>query len=73
LANKVYLEKREEIGRIGGLTYGIDLAGSATGALAISVILVPIVGIALGISVIIAVNLSAILCLGMTALSKRGG
>jgi len=65
LANKVYLGKREEIGRIGGLMNGVDLFGSAAGALVISVILLPIVGIAQGISLIVALNLSAILCLGM--------
>jgi spermidine synthase len=70
LANKVYLQGREEIGRISGFMYGIDLAGSAAGALVISVILVPIVGIAQGISLIVVVNLSAILCLWMAALRK---
>jgi len=68
LANKTYLGKREEIGRIGGLINGIDLIGSAAGALVISVILVPIVGIAQGISIVVALNLSAILCLGTGAL-----
>jgi spermidine synthase len=64
LANKVYLKEREEIGRIGGLIYGVDLAGSASGALVISVIILPIMGIAQGISLIVVMNLSAILCLG---------
>ncbi|MBN1253852.1 MAG: hypothetical protein JXA50_01060 [Deltaproteobacteria bacterium] len=71
LANKVYLGKRKEIGRIGGLMNGIDLIGSAAGALVISVILLPIIGIAQGISLIVALNLSAILCLGLRIL--RGG
>ena len=70
LANKAYLGKREEIGRIGGLINGIDLIGSAAGALVISVILVPIVGITQGISVVVALNLSAILCLVIGALRK---
>jgi predicted membrane-bound spermidine synthase len=70
LANKVYLKGRKEVGRIGGLIYGIDLAGSAIGALVISVILVPIAGVAQGIALIVVVNLSAILCLGMAALRK---
>jgi spermidine synthase len=73
LANKVYLKKREDIGRIGGLLYGIDLAGSAGGALVISIIILPIAGIAQGISLIVAMNLSAILCLGITSLWKGKG
>jgi spermidine synthase len=73
LANKVYLGKRVEIGRIGGLINGIDLVGSAAGALIISVILVPIVGITQGIAVIVALNLSAILCLGPGALREGKG
>jgi spermidine synthase len=73
LANTVYLAGREEIGRIGGLTNGVDLMGSAAGALVISVILVPIVGIAQGISIVVALNLSAILCLGTGVLRERKG
>jgi spermidine synthase len=73
LANMVYLGVREEVGRIGGLTNGVDLLGSAAGALVISVILVPIVGIVQGISVVVALNLSAILCLGAGALQARRG
>jgi spermidine synthase len=73
LANKVYLKQREGLGRIGGLTYGVDLAGSAGGALIISVILLPLVGIAQGISLIVVMNLSAILCLGITILWKGRG
>jgi spermidine synthase len=70
LANTVYLGNRKEIGRIGGLINGIDLLGSAAGALFISVILVPIVGIVQGISIVFALNLSAILCLVIGALRK---
>jgi spermidine synthase len=73
LANKVYLGGREEIGRIGGLINGVDLVGSAAGALVISVILVPIVGIAQGISVVVALNFSAILCLGIGVLREDKG
>lgn len=71
LANKSYLGGREEIGRIGGLINGIDLIGSAAGALIISVILAPIVGIAQGISIVVALNLSAILCLGTGTLWEK--
>jgi spermidine synthase len=70
LANTVYLGGREEIGMIGGLTNGVDLVGSAAGALVMSVILLPIVGIAQGISIVVALNLSAIFCLGTGALGE---
>ena len=73
LASKVYLGQQKAIGRIGGIVYGVDLAGSAGGALVISVILLPLVGIAQGISLIVVLNLSAILCLGITALGKGKG
>jgi spermidine synthase len=71
LASKVYLKQHTDIGRIGGLLYGIDLAGSASGALAISVILLPVLGIAQGISLVVAMNLSAILCLGIALLGTK--
>jgi spermidine synthase len=70
LANKVFLKKRKDIGKIGGRLYGVDLAGSAAGALVISVIILPIMGIAQGISLIVVMNLSAILCVGITVLGK---
>jgi spermidine synthase len=73
VANKLYLKERKEIGRIGGLLYGVDLAGSAGGALVISIIILPIMGIAQGITLIVAMNLSAILCLGITSLWKGKG
>jgi len=73
LASKVYLGQQKAIGRIGGIVYGVDLAGSAGGALVISVIILPIMGIVQGISLIVAMNLSAILCLGITSLWKGKG
>jgi spermidine synthase len=73
LANKVYLERHKGIGRVGGLLYGIDLAGAAAGALVMSVVLVPIVGIIQGITVIVVLNLSAMLCLGVVAFKKKSG
>jgi len=71
LANKIYLGDRQDIGTIGGLINGVDLLGSAAGALVISVILLPIMGIQKGIYVIIALNLSAILVVGIGASRER--
>jgi predicted membrane-bound spermidine synthase len=45
LANKIYLGKREEVGRIAGLSYGVDLFGSCLGALLTGAVLVPVLGI----------------------------
>lgn len=73
LANKIYLREREEIGRMGGVTNGLDLLGSAVGALVVSVILLPIMGVERGIYLIVALNLSAIAVLGVrTFLGGRG-
>ena len=45
LANKIYLGSEREIGRVAGLTYGMDLLGSCLGALLASAFLIPILGI----------------------------
>lgn len=46
LANKIILKDTSAIGRTAGLTYGMDLLGSAAGALLVSAFLVPLLGIA---------------------------
>ncbi|MCM8765485.1 MAG: fused MFS/spermidine synthase, partial [Candidatus Omnitrophica bacterium] len=45
LANKIYLSKKEEIGQVAGLNYGMDLLGSCLGALLAGAFLIPILGI----------------------------
>ncbi len=45
LANKIILKNTDTIGRISGLSYGMDLFGSCLGALLVSAFLVPILGI----------------------------
>jgi spermidine synthase len=45
LANKLYLQSREGLVRVAGLTYGLDLFGSCLGALLVSIFLLPILGI----------------------------
>lgn len=45
LANKLYLEDRSQMGRVAGLSYGLDLFGACLGALLASAFLVPILGI----------------------------
>ena len=45
LANKICLQDNKDVGRIAGLSYGLDLLGSCLGALLAGVILVPVLGI----------------------------
>lgn len=45
LATKIYLKHRAQVGRVAGLTYGMDLVGSCVGAFFVSAFLVPIIGI----------------------------
>jgi spermidine synthase len=45
LANKIYLGERQGIGRVAGLTYGMDLLGSSLGAFLTAVFLIPLLGI----------------------------
>ncbi|MCK4417740.1 MAG: methyltransferase [Candidatus Latescibacteria bacterium] len=45
LANKMYLRGKGKVGQVAGMLYGVDLFGSWLGALAVSVALVPVLGI----------------------------
>ncbi|MFQ5952645.1 MAG: hypothetical protein ACE5JK_04475, partial [Candidatus Omnitrophota bacterium] len=45
LANKIYLEHKGEMGRVAGLTYGVDLLGACLGSLLAAAFLVPVLGV----------------------------
>lgn len=45
LANKICLKENAKVGRIAGLSYGLDLLGSCLGALLTGAILIPVLGI----------------------------
>ncbi len=45
LASKVLFGERDRVGKIGGLSYGVDLLGSFFGALLTGIFLIPILGI----------------------------
>ena len=45
LATKIYLKYTNKVGKVAGLTYGMDLIGSCVGAFLVSAFLVPIIGI----------------------------
>jgi spermidine synthase len=59
LANSIYLGKERDVGRIGGLTYGMDLIGSSGGSLLISVAFVPLLGVFQTLLILTALNISA--------------
>jgi spermidine synthase len=62
LANKICLHKtNQEVGRVAGLTYGMDLLGSCLGAFLTAVFFIPILGIAKTCLAAVLVNLSVLL------------
>jgi spermidine synthase len=71
LANKICLQKTsQEVGRVAGLTYGMDLLGSCLGALLTAVFLLPILGIAKTCLAAILINCSVLLGLFISKLSQ---
>jgi predicted membrane-bound spermidine synthase len=60
LANKVLFGEKDMAGKIGGLSYGIDLLGSFLGAVLTGIFLIPILGMPKTCFVIAAVNLAVL-------------
>ena len=72
LANKIYLANGERgIGRVAGLSYGIDLFGSCLGALLTAIFLIPILGIPKTCWVAAAANLTVLALLIFGSLSCK--
>ena len=68
LANKICLQKAgQQVGRVAGLTYGMDLLGSCLGAFLTAVFLIPILGIAKTCLAATLINLFVLLALVGTA------
>jgi spermidine synthase len=63
LANKIYLAKQEDIGRVAGVSYSMDLFGSCLGALLTGAFLVPILGIYKTCVVVAMLNFAALILL----------
>ncbi len=61
LAGRIYLERRKRIGLVSGLTYGFDLLGACLGALLISAIVLPILGVFLTCLVVALLNLTSLI------------
>ncbi|MEA3488988.1 MAG: methyltransferase domain-containing protein [Candidatus Omnitrophota bacterium] len=45
LANKIYLEDKDKLGHVAGLSYGLDLLGACVGSFLAAAFLVPVLGI----------------------------
>ncbi|MDD5116175.1 MAG: fused MFS/spermidine synthase [Candidatus Omnitrophica bacterium] len=56
--NKICLKENNRVGRVAGLTYGIDLLGSCLGALASGIIFIPVLGVTRSCLAVSAVNFS---------------
>ncbi len=72
LANKIYLgNEKKEIGRVAGLSYGIDLFGSCLGALLTAIFLIPILGIPKTCQVTAIINFTVLILLTFLKLVKK--
>jgi spermidine synthase len=66
LANKICLEDTDRIGQVAGLTYGLDLAGAAVGALLVSTFFLPIIGVYKTCFMVALLNISVLILLAET-------
>ena len=71
LASKICLKGREEVGRLAGFLYGVDLLGSCLGALLASAILIPILGIFQTCLLVSILNFGVLVLLIFSAKSKK--
>ena len=60
IANKILLGRKRDVGRVGGLSYGIDLFGSFFGALLTGIFLIPILGIPKTCFVVALINVAVL-------------
>jgi spermidine synthase len=63
LANHIYLEDKESVGRIAGLNYGADMLGSCCGALLVSVFIIPLMGITVACLLVALLNIATLVVL----------
>ena len=71
LSGSIYLAVGKDVGKVSSLVYGMDLAGSSLGALSAGVILLPVLGIADTLYVIMILNFFAVGVLGYIGLLSR--
>ncbi|MFP3870754.1 MAG: fused MFS/spermidine synthase [Syntrophobacteria bacterium] len=63
LANRLFVEQRDGVGRTAGLIYAVDLLGSFLGSLTVGLLLIPIAGILQSLAILAVANVTAILLL----------
>ncbi len=61
LAGRMYLKQRKQVGLVAGMTYGVDLLGACLGALAVSALILPILGVAATCYAVALLNLSSLI------------
>jgi spermidine synthase len=66
LANKIYLRGSAEVGRSGGIIYGVDLLGSSLGAFLSGIYLIPVLGITQTCFLVAIFNLLAVILLAFS-------
>lgn len=72
LANKIYpVNEKKEIGRVAGLSYGLDLLGACLGAFLTAIFLIPILGIPKTCWVTAIINFTILILLSFLKLVKN--
>ena len=61
LAGRIYLRGRKRMGLVSGLTYGFDLLGACLGAIVISALVLPILGVAATCYAVFFLNLTGLI------------
>jgi len=61
LAGRIYLRGRKRMGLVSGLTYGFDLLGACLGAIIISALVLPILGVAATCYAVFFLNLTGLI------------
>ena len=61
LAGRIYLRGRKRMGLVSGLTYGFDLLGACLGAIVISALVLPILGVAATCYAVFFLNLTSLI------------
>jgi len=56
----MYLKERRKVGMVAGLTYGADLFGACLGAVAVSALILPILGVNATCYAVSLVNLASL-------------
>jgi len=73
LATKIYLEHKTRVGRVAGLTYGVDLIGACAGAFVVSAFLVPILGIPNTCFAVVLMSVIALVLLSQSYFGREAG